>query len=147
LGSETSRTWRKERQEASHRGHREKAGGAVASPVGERGGIPTVVQRHPNHRGRSRIKTNGKTKIKIVPGREKTKAQSRVPVTALIAWPAFHSSVKREGAKQIAAPAEPRTPNMHRANQSLLESADGSMATVATRREKTFLCDKQPNSL
>jgi len=35
----------------------------------------------------------------------------------------------------MAAPAEPRTPNMHRANQSLLESADGSMATVATRRE------------
>jgi hypothetical protein len=25
---------------------------------------------------------------------------------------------------------------MHRANQSLLESADGSMATVSTRREK-----------
>ena len=27
---------------------------------------------------------------------------------------------------------------MHRANDSLLESADGSMATVATRREKNF---------
>src|SRR5438045_4227741 len=63
-GLKTSRTWRQERQEASHRGHREKAGGAVASPVGERGGIPTVAQRHPNHRGRSSIKTNGKTKIK-----------------------------------------------------------------------------------
>jgi len=68
-------------------------------------------------------------------------------VTALIAWPAFHSSMKREGAEQIAAPAEPRTHNMHRANQSLLESADGSTATVATRQEKTFLCDKRQNSL
>jgi hypothetical protein len=35
----------------------------------------------------------------------------------------------------MAAPAEPRTPNMHRANESLLDSADGSMATVATRRK------------
>jgi len=38
----------------------------------------------------------------------------------------------------MAAPAELRTPHMHRANDSLLESADGSMATVATRREKNF---------
>ena len=46
----------------------------------------------PNDRGRSRVKPNGKKKVKIVPGREKTKAQSRVPVTALIAWPRFHLS-------------------------------------------------------
>jgi len=39
--------------------------------------------------------------------------------------------------------SEPRTPNMHRAKPSLLESADGSMATVATRREKTFAHKKQ----
>jgi hypothetical protein len=37
--------------------------------------------------------------IKIVPGKEKTKAQSRVPVTALIAWATFHSEVKRQVAK------------------------------------------------
>jgi hypothetical protein len=37
-------------------------------------------------------------------------------VTALIAWPRFDSSrVELQGAKQMAAPAEPRTPNMHRA--------------------------------
>jgi len=42
----------------------------------------------------------------------------------------------------MAAPAEPRTPNMHRAKPSLLESADGSMATVATRREKKPLSIK-----
>jgi len=32
---------------------------------------------------------------------------------------------------QVAAPAEPRTPNLHRAKRSLLESANGSMATAA----------------
>ncbi len=36
----------------------------------------------------------------------------------------------------MAAPAEPRTPNMHRAKKSLIESADGSMATAATRRDR-----------
>jgi hypothetical protein len=81
---------------------------------------------------------------KTVSGREKTKAQSRVPVTALIAWPGFHSArAEPQGAKQIAAPAEPRTPNLHRANQSLLESANGSMATVATRREEKNLVQRK----
>jgi hypothetical protein len=61
---------------------------------------------------------------------------------ALMAWATFHFSVEREVAKQMAAPAELRTPNMHRANDSLLESADGSMATVATRREKNFVSEK-----
>ena len=32
---------------------------------------------------------------------------------------------------------------MHRANESLLESANGSMASEATRREKTFLYNKE----
>jgi hypothetical protein len=54
-----------------------------------------------------------------------------------MAWPRFHSPrAEPQGAKQIAAPAETRTPNMHRANESLLESANGSMATAATRQEK-----------
>src|SRR5262249_49757197 len=48
---------------------------------------------------------------------EKDKAQSRVPVTALIAWPTFHSYVKRQVANQMAAPAETRTPNLHRAKR------------------------------
>jgi hypothetical protein len=39
-------------------------------------------------------------------------------VTALIAWPRFHSPrAEPQGAKQMAAPAEPRTPNVHRAKQ------------------------------
>ena len=61
-------------------------------------------------------------------------------MTALIAWPRFHSArAEPQGAKQIAAPAEPRTPNVHRANESLLESANGSMATVATRQEENLV--------
>ena len=37
-------------------------------------------------------------------------------MTASIAWPRFDSSrTDPQGAKQIAAPAETRTPNMHRA--------------------------------
>jgi len=57
-------------------------------------------------------------------------------VTALIAWPTFHAYVKRQVANQMAAPAELRTPNMHRAKPSLLESADGSMATAAAGEKK-----------
>jgi hypothetical protein len=64
-------------------------------------------------------------------------------VTALIAWPRFHSErAEPQGAKQMAAPAELRTPHMHRATRSLLESADGSMATVATRRQKKHVHEK-----
>jgi hypothetical protein len=68
-------------------------------------------------------------------------------VTALIAWPRFHSPrAEPQGDKQMAAPAEPRTPNLHRAKQSLLESADGSMATVATRREENDV-SRSPNRI
>jgi len=39
-------------------------------------------------------------------------------VTALMAWPRFDSErAERQGAKQMAAPAELRTPNMHRAKR------------------------------
>jgi hypothetical protein len=39
-------------------------------------------------------------------------------VTALIARPRFHSArAEPQGAKPMAAPAESRTPNMHRAKQ------------------------------
>jgi len=34
-----------------------------------------------------------------------------------MAWPTFHSYVKLQGANQMAAPAETRTPNMHRAKR------------------------------
>ena len=68
-------------------------------------------------------------------------------MTASKAWATFHSEVERQVAKQMAAPAEPRTPNLHRAKPSLLESADGSMATKVTRREKIFVSKRTESSL
>ncbi len=50
LGSEARGAWWKERQNASHRGDREKAGGVAASPVGERRRVRTVAQQQPNDR-------------------------------------------------------------------------------------------------
>src|SRR5580693_9154027 len=41
------------REEASHRRHRKKAGGAAASLVGERRGVPTIAQQQPNDSGGS----------------------------------------------------------------------------------------------
>ena len=70
-----------------------------------------------------------------------------------MAWPRYYSErAEPQGDKQIAAPAETRTPNRHRANESLLESADGSMATVATRRKnnnvpRTARIDLTPTGL
>ena len=37
-------------------------------------------------------------------------------MTALIAWPSFHLRDGTEVDNQVAAPAETRTPNLHRAN-------------------------------
>jgi len=37
-------------------------------------------------------------------------------VTALMAWPSFHPKMETEVDNQVAAPAETRTPNLHRAN-------------------------------
>jgi len=47
--------------------------------------------------------------------------------------------MEREVDNQVAAPAETRTPNWHRAKQSLIESADGRVATVVARREKNLV--------
>ena len=127
----------KKREEASDRRHRKKAGGVAASPVGERRSVRTVAQQQPNDSGGSRVKQKGKTKIKTVPGREKTKAQSRVPVTALMAWPRFHSKEQNHRApNRWQHRLKRERPTCTERNESLLESADGSMATVATRREK-----------
>ena len=116
LGTEAGRAWWEERKETSDRGDRQKAGSVAASSVGERRSVRTVAQQQPNDRGGSRVKQNSKARIKTVPGREKKKAQSRVPVTALMAWPRCHSArTEPQGDNQMAAPAEPRTPNMHRA--------------------------------
>ena len=43
-------------------------------------------------------------------------------MTALIAWPQLpFSRMEREVDKQMAAPAETRTPNLHRANKALIK--------------------------
>jgi len=50
---------------------------------------------------------------------------------------------EREVDKQVAAPVETRTPNLHRAIKSLTKSADGRVATVATRqRQKKEVVNK-----
>src|SRR5579864_2553163 len=63
-------------------------------------------------------KTETQNKSQKRSRKRKDKSQSRVPVTALMAWPRFHSArAEPQGAKQMAAPAEPRTPNVHRAKR------------------------------
>jgi hypothetical protein len=58
-------------------------------------------------------------------------------VIELIAWARFHPRDGTEVDKEVAAPAETRTPNLHRAHRNRSsKSADGGAATVATRREK-----------
>ena len=58
-------------------------------------------------------------------------------MTAPKSWP---NSCRREmGAEvdyQVAAPAEMRTPNLHRANHRSQKSADGRMATEAARLKR-----------
>jgi len=38
-----------------------------------------------------------------------------------MAWPNFHREMETEVDNQVAAPAATRTPNLHRAKQSLIE--------------------------
>jgi Transposase len=80
LGTETRRTWRQEWKET--RGDRDgtKAGRLAASTVGKWRGVRTAVQQQPASDAGSRIKSKSSAK-------GKAKAQSRVSVTALIAWP------------------------------------------------------------
>ena len=123
LGFETSRTWREERKEASHRGHREKAGGVAASPVGERRSLRAIAQQQANEVAELR---------KSISFQEEERQRPKPSFGDCVIRLAQVPLCKREpqGAKQIAAPAEPRTPNVHRANESLPESANGSMATA-----------------
>jgi hypothetical protein len=63
------------------------------------------------------------------------KFKRRVPVTASNAWPDSIVEMEREVDNQVAAPAETRTPNLHRANETLIKSADGRVATVVARKK------------
>src|SRR2546429_4512018 len=81
--------------------------------------------------------------------RRPDKSQSRVPVTALIAWPTFYSQVKRQVAKQTAAPAETRTPNMHRpkTNRSSRVRMEGWRQWLTRPERKPCLAKREKNSL
>jgi transposase len=70
LGPEAGRAGRKERQEASHHRHSQKAGSVTASPVGERRSVRTVVQQPAQAAGDRSIKT------KTSPGRKNQKPQA-----------------------------------------------------------------------
>jgi hypothetical protein len=60
-------------------------------------------------------------------------------VTALIAWPNFHRRDGGEVENQVAAPAENENTQLAPSEKSLIESADGRVATVVTRREKNLV--------
>src|SRR5580698_11390632 len=61
-------------------------------------------------------KTKRQNKVKTAPGRERQKAQSRVSVTALMAWPRFHSEEQNHRAPiRWQHRLRRETPNMHRA--------------------------------
>ena len=55
-------------------------------------------------------------------------------MTASIAWPDSIAEMEVEVENQVAAPAETRTPNLHRAMETLIKSADGRVATVIARK-------------
>ena len=56
-------------------------------------------------------------------------------MTALIAWPNFQSKqMEREVDNQVAAPAETRTPNLHRA-KSQIKSADGGVDSGSVEKK------------
>ena len=100
---------------------RTKAGGAAASLVGERRGLRTTAQQPSGAIAGSRIVSDSRI------GSTAPSAGSGDCVNGLAQLP---SRDGREVDKQVAAPAETRTPNLHRAKQkSLTKSADGRVAT------------------
>jgi hypothetical protein len=113
--------------------------------VGERRSVRALAQQQSNYDCSGCVKQKAKAKVKIVLGREKNKSpkpSSGDCVNGLARVPL--SKVEPQGANQMAAPAELRTPNMHRAKRSLLESADGSMATSATGEKKSVSNKMKP---
>ena len=65
-------------------------------------------------------------------------------MTALIAWPGFTPQEQNHRAiNRWQHRLKRERPTCTERNESLLESADGSMATVATRRRKTFVSRKR----
>jgi hypothetical protein len=86
MGTEAGGTGWKKRKEAGHCGYGKKAGGVVASPVGERRSMRPVAQPPPNDNCGSRVRTlKSKTKSKSFQEGKRQKPKAEFPVTALIA--------------------------------------------------------------
>jgi hypothetical protein len=132
LGTEAGRARWEKREEASHHCYGEKARGVATSLVGERRSIRTAAQQRAQRDAGGSIKPNHSKK-------GKARAQSRVPVTGSIAWPNYIFRDEVEVDKQVAAPAETRTPDLAPSEPKIAhQSADGRMATVANSAgEKT----------
>jgi hypothetical protein len=141
LGSETGRARREERKETSGDCDSAKVSSFVASVVGQRRSLRTVALQPPGSDAGSRISQKH-------PRKEKQKPKRRVPVTALIAWPNFHSQNEWEVDNQVAAPAETRTPNLHRARIAHQECGwKGSDSGPLGRRTNLVLREKRKNPL
>lgn len=79
--------------------------------VGQRRSLRTVAQQPPSNRGRICAKQTRSRK-------RNDKSPSRVPVTAPgLSQVRLSGRAEPQGANQIAAPAETRTPNMHRSER------------------------------
>ena len=69
-------------------------------------------------------------------------------MTALMAWPNFHREMEGEVDNQMAALAATRTPNLHRANEPLLEECGWKggdrVALGAKEEQKKDQKSKQP---
>jgi hypothetical protein len=103
LGTEAGGARWKERKEASDCCDCDKAGGVAASPVGERRSVRTVAQQQSSDSDGSRVEQNRKPTSKSCPGREETKAQSRVG--GPIRW---QHRLKRERPTCTERPIAPR---------------------------------------
>ena len=120
---------RKERKEAGHHCHSEKARGVAASLVDQWRSIRTAAQQRPSGDAGGSLKQKHSKE-------GKARAQSRVPVTAFNRL-AQTSSLRRSTGRLIRWQRRlkrERPTCTERKNRS--QSADGRMATVATRQEK-----------
>ena len=106
LGIEARRARREKRQETSDRGRSAKVSGPVASVVGKRRSLRTSAEQQQSDERSSLTSLH-----------EAAELDRRVRVTATKSWPDFpRLTVGTEVDYQVAAPAETRTPTLHRAN-------------------------------
>ena len=124
---------RKERKETSHHCHGAKAGRVAASPLGERRSLRTAAQQQAESACRRRHKTKRRS------AKGKTKAQSRVSVTAFNRLAHFHQRMDERSIIRWQHRLKREHPTCTERTKSLNKSADGRVATVATRWEKNIV--------